>query len=472
VLPANAQSISKEKALTAAQHFLLRSGNAAEIQTTDVINISKNTNELVYIFELTPRGYIVISGDTNLTPVIAYSFENNVGDVLSENNELISFVKSDLCKRLSVSGNACLASHLKQNKSWNKLTSKNYLFSTDSTFQQWPPAGSTPTGGWLKYNWTQNSPYNNFCPMDPVTSQRSIAGCPAVAMAQILSFHQSINNTTFNNSDDYYHNYAGRQYWIDDDYLANSFPSFPMLNAYLDTLNMHYINHQTTTNNDKAALVFACGVAATQVYTSSGSGTFGVSQAYDAYQRFSCTQAVLLDTSDADLFPRLMQNMKDTLPAHLAIVDSAWSSGHNVVVDGYNTDGYYHLNFGWGGSYNAWYLVPQDIPYNLTVIEGVILDIKLTSAVKVNESNYFSNDFNLFPNPASDFINIKFNSDAGCKASLQLFSTNGQLIYNCDHEMLFEKNVKKINISFLPKGIYYVHIFNNSLNFVGKFIKQ
>jgi len=55
-----------------------------------------------------------------------------------------------------------------------------------------------------------------------------------------------------------------------------------------------------------------------------------------------------------------------------------------------------------------------------------------------------------------------------CKASLQLFSTNGQLIYNCDHEMLFEKNVKKINISFLPKGIYYVHIFNNSLNFVGK----
>jgi len=81
-------------------------------------------------------------------------------------------------------------------------------------------------------------------------------------------------------------------------------------------------------------LVFACGVAATQVYTSSGSGTFGVSQAYDAYQRFSCNTGCMLDTSDADLFPRLMQNMKDTLPAHLAIVDSAWSSGHNVVVDG------------------------------------------------------------------------------------------------------------------------------------------
>jgi hypothetical protein len=49
--------------------------------------------------------------------------------------------------------------------------------------------------------------------------------------------------------------------------------------------------------------------------------------------------------------------------------------GHNVVVDGYNTNDYFHLNFGWGGSYNGWYLLPDEIPYGLTVVEGVILDI-------------------------------------------------------------------------------------------------
>jgi hypothetical protein len=46
-----------------------------------------------------------------------------------------------------------------------------------------------------------------------------------------------------------------------------------------------------------------------------------------------------------------------------------------MVVDGYNTDGYYHINFGWGGSYDGWYLLPEELPYDLTVIEGVIVDI-------------------------------------------------------------------------------------------------
>ena len=67
--------------------------------------------------------------------------------------------------------------------------------------------------------------------------------------------------------------------------------------------------------------------------------------------------------------------MMDARPAHLAIVDPGWTMGHNVVVDGYNTDNYYHLNFGWGGSYNGWYLLPDEIPYGLTVIEGLIVDI-------------------------------------------------------------------------------------------------
>jgi len=67
--------------------------------------------------------------------------------------------------------------------------------------------------------------------------------------------------------------------------------------------------------------------------------------------------------------------MKDAQPAHLAVVNPPWTMGHNVVVDGYNTDEFYHINFGWGGTYNGWYHIPDDIPYGLTVIEGLIVDI-------------------------------------------------------------------------------------------------
>ena len=194
-------------------------------------------------------------------------------------------------------------------------------------------------------------------------------------MAQILNYHNTTNYVAFDDSDDYHHNYGGNNYWIDNNYVTYGFPSFPQLNTYLDTLQSHYENQIPPTNNDKAAITFACGVAATQVYGASGSGTFGVGQAYDAYQRFNCTTISLLDETDPDLYQRLSNNMKDALPAHLAIVNEEWTSGHNVVVDGYNTDNYYHLNFGWGGSYNGWYLIPDEIPYGLTVIEGVIVDI-------------------------------------------------------------------------------------------------
>jgi len=193
-------------------------------------------------------------------------------------------------------------------------------------------------------------------------------------MAQILNYHKTTNNVAFNDSDDYYHSY-GNRFWIDNDHEEYDFPSFPELNDYLDTLAYHYDNQLLITDEDKAALNFACGVAATQVYTSGGSGTFGVNQAYDAYLKFDCNTVELLDNSDTDLYDRLSQNIKDALPAHLAVVTPGWDAGHNLVVDGYNTDEYYHLNFGWGGSYDGWYLLPYELPYDLTVIEGIIVDI-------------------------------------------------------------------------------------------------
>jgi hypothetical protein len=139
---------------------------------------------------------------------------------------------------------------------------------------------------------------------------------------------------------------------------------------------MIFLLSQKLTKNDKAAINFACGVAATQVYHPTGSGTFGVDQAYDAYKRFNFQEIKLLEGSDPYLFDHLSANMMDALPAHLAIVNEQWNSGHNLVVDGYNSQGFYHLNFGWGGSYDGWYLLPDDLPFELTVIEGVIVDIR------------------------------------------------------------------------------------------------
>jgi len=369
-----------------------------------ILNSEKISNKdlvLFYAFNLKPVGYIIVPADDNMNPVIAYSFISNI----DEKGVFINFLKNDIQKRYdAITELPDEVINKRKNQRYNLI---HHNFNKEK-FEQWPPEGSTSTGGWLETNWHQNAPYYNMCPIDPSTSNRSLAGCPSVAMAMILNYHKTINNTVFSDEDDYYHNYAGRTYWIDNDWEENGFPSFPDLNKYLDTLTNHYENKEPLTDNDKAALTFACGVAATQVYTSGGSGTFGVNQAFDAYIKFSCNNVQLLHDTDEGIFDSLTQNMKDALPAHLAVVNESWTSGHNVVVDGYNTDGYYHINFGWGGSNNGWYIIPDEIPYSLTVIEGLIVDIMKPEANKIEFIEKETCD--IYPNPIKRNINKKGNN--------------------------------------------------------------
>lgn len=319
---------------------------------------------LAWVFALQPQGYIVVSADDELPPVLAYALTS--GFASGDNTWLAELVTADLEFRLAA---ADPAQREECRAMWQNLTASR------AGFEQWPPAGYSPSGGWILTEWHQSAPYNADCPIDPVTEQRSAAGCPAVAMAQIVNYHQSLNGTRFDDADDYLHNYAGRVFKIDDDHAEHDFPSWQELNTSLDTLTHHYAYQQPTTSADAAALIWACGVAAKQVYTSEGSGTFAVNQAHAAYRRFGFDSCELFTPARPDLHERMAQNIKDALPVHLAVVTPTWDAGHNVAVDGYNTDGFFHVNFGWGGSQSGWYRLPDDLPYNLTVVEGAILDI-------------------------------------------------------------------------------------------------
>ncbi len=361
---------------TAKLHELQKFGFL--ITETTQINNEKGA-PLFYVFELNPPGYLIVTGSYDLPPVIAYSFTSNF-QTTTEGNPLFDLLYADLTLRLRYIDYIAEVTLEERHLQWDSYTKGTPL--SNGRFEQWPPEGSTPTGGWILTNWHQNAPYNNFCPLDIYNGgARSVAGCPAVVIAQILNYHNTTMNVVFDDSDDYYHNYGGNQFWIDNNYVQFGFKSFPQLNTLLSTLQSHYESQIPPTNDDKAALTFACGVAATQVYGASGSGTFGVDQAYEAYQRFNCTTVSLLDEDDPDLYERMSSNMKDALPAHLAVVNEGWTVGHNVVLDGYNTDNYFHVNFGWGGSYNGWYLIPEELPYDLTVVEGVIVDILKNTAV-------------------------------------------------------------------------------------------
>ena len=392
------------------------------------INIENVSGNLFFIFFLKPQGFVVVSAETNLPPVIAYSFENDFGEI-SRENMLLNLLKTDLELRLQNISEIPDNILEQRNSAWKLLLENSEILTRD--FEQWPPEGTTPTGGWLEENWHQNSPYNDFCPRRPFTSERAVAGCPAVAMAQILNFLQTTNNVEFDDNDDYYHNYDGNQYWIDDDHSYWGFPSFPSLNEYLATLETHYQNDIVVTNEDKAALVFACGIAAHQVYSPNGSGTFGVSQAFEAYQKFGFEEVELLDETADSLYERIANNIIEAFPVHLAVVNQNWTMGHNVVIDGYNTDEYFHLNFGWGGTYNGWYLLPDEIPYGLTVIEGAIVDI-FPAGVSANNYDFQVENYQLanYPNPFGISTTIFFgiSNEQNEQNTISIYNIKGQKI--------------------------------------------
>jgi hypothetical protein len=344
-----------------------------QIDDIEICFNEDDLKEFFYIFRLFPKGFIIVTTDYNLPPIIAYSLNSNI-DEKTNDDIFIQLLITDIKSRLENIDIIPQDIISYRNYQWDKFLSRNDEQILNINFEQWPPEGTTPTGGWIITTWHQKEPYNIFCPLDLNSGIRSVAGCPSIAMAQILNYHKTINNVFFNDSDDYLHNYQNR-YWIDNDYIEYDFPSFPELNEYLSVLEYNYKNDLSLKDENQAGLVFACGVAAKQVYTESVSGTFGVIQAYDAYIKFNCDMIELIEDDNSYLYDRIIENIKNAYPVHLAVVTPEEDSGHNLIIDGYNTDEYYHLNFGWDGQKDAWYLLPDEIPYDLTVIEGVIVDI-------------------------------------------------------------------------------------------------
>jgi len=306
--------------------------------------------------------------------------------------------------------------------------------------------------GLLTSHWTQDYPYNQLCPRDPANGYSySYAGCPAIAMAQIINYLRTTQDTRFSDSDDYAHNYAGRKYIIDDDWEDLQFPSFPQLNVLLDSVDATFQRGEELPDYLAAAVVFACGTACTQVYTSEGSGTFYVDQAFEAYQRFGFTDCLLFREPDSTMYATLISNLQAGYPAHLAVENPAGTVGHNVVVDGYReTDGKFHINFGYGGTLDNWYDIPDPgFYYGMTKVEGIILNIIPSTTPSAVHEPSRPQQIEVYPNPVSDILYMK---NLPCEeVDYSIFNVLGQ-------KVAMGSSHGSIRVAGLEKGIYLLRI--------------
>ena len=279
-------------------------------------------------------------------------------------------------------------------------------------------------------------------------------------MGQIINYLRTTQGTRFDDGDDYYHNYAGRIYHIDDDWETLGFPSFPMLNVLLDSVDATFQRGDELSDTLKAAVIFACGTACTQIYTSEGSGTFQVGQAFAAYQRFGFTECKLFRDPTDEMYEILISNIQAGYPAHLAVENPAGTVGHNVVVDGYReSDGKFHINFGWGGPLDDWYDIPDaNFYYGMTKVEGLIVDIIPTNTIVHEISQH---QLAVYPNPASDVIYIE--GMTSNVADYAIFNVLGQ-------KVIAGSTDGTISVADLEKGLYILQIKGENLLETTKFM--
>lgn len=194
--------------------------------------------------------------------------------------------------------------------------------------------------------WDQGSPYNDRCPQ--MGASRAVTGCVATAMAQVMKYHRYPAIGTGSNS--YILDYNGSR--VSCDFSSTIF-------CWGDMTDTYTAASTAAQKSAVADLMYACGVATGMQYTPYESGASSSSVAIALWKYFGYDPAVVcLDReyyTAADWESLIYEQLRDYGPVQYS--GGSGSGGHSFVCDGYSTDGYFHINWGWGGMSDGYFLL-------------------------------------------------------------------------------------------------------------------
>lgn len=250
-------------------------------------------------------------------------------------------------------------------------------------------------------SWNQLKPFNDICPMDG--TERSVAGCVATAMAIVMKHHEWP--------------VAGRG---DKHYVAKArnIEICEQLGATYDWENMLPIYKKKNgipqwseaEGSAVAQLIYHCGVTVEMNYTSSSSGAFSDQVAGALINHFSYDKGTYIINRalySETAWNEILQAEIDADRPLLYSGVTTQQEGHQFVIDGYDSDNYYHVNWGWGGRMNGYFLLtaldPDDqgtggssenLGYN-TLQDAVIGIQRPQENSRQRYQLYFPNHYNL-----------------------------------------------------------------------------
>lgn len=343
-----------------------------------------------------PEGWALLSGDDAGAPVLGYSRRGWLAD--SQPDAL-----RDWTTGLADQVRAIRERSSVEHAGWAELyaAARGPVVSQLRTGEDVDPL--------LDSQWNQSAGWNAECPEDPAgPGDRCFAGCVATALAQVLYYYNWPVSGTGAVS------YVLADYGsISVDFATASYDFASMANTGVTPATAHLLYH--------------AGVAVRMNYGPdvSTASTSNIPGALRNYLRYS-NAAVLVwrQSYDAAAWTGVL---RDELENGRPIVyRGSGTGGHAFCLDGVDSADLFHVNWGWGGSYDGWYALDGLEPggYDFNSMQAAVIGIH-------------PNDEWNAPNsaPVAVDMDVEIDEDAPLELTLQASDADGDdLSYEVDGE--------------------------------------
>ena len=132
-----------------------------------------------------------------------------------------------------------------------------------------------------------------------------------------------------------------------------------------------------------------------------------------------------------------------------------WNVTGGTIIGGAGT---YQVTVQWGSPGTGILTVSETNQYDCTSLSGEF-EVTIDNCTGIDENDHGL--ARIFPNPASNHLNIEFDAAETGNCSLNILNILGHIMYS-DHNIPLQNNQSlQINISDYPEGIYIIRILTD-----------
>ena len=273
------------------------------------------------------HGFVVVSAEDAVRPVLAYSQDASIDELPDGMNMWLNSVSQQIA-------------HVR----------KLQLRPTEQVRQMWSTVRmSSPDVLLPTALWNQGTPYNDACPLQ--NGKRTLTGCVPTAYAILLRYYACPE----------YGSGTTEAYTTETNKIY--VPARDLNHPY-DWSEMPTDNKfQRQSQRDEVARLMADVGAAMKVdygvYETSG---YLQNEFLIKHFQFTVGQVLARTDYSDEAWHKILKKELDEYQPVIYLGNDNDVAGHMFLLDGYTADDYYHVNWGWGGNYNGYFVLEAMTP--------------------------------------------------------------------------------------------------------------